>query len=45
MARSEDTQKALSAGFKFHIAKPINFDELSELIVKLANSRTANQPI
>jgi signal transduction histidine kinase/CheY-like chemotaxis protein len=45
LARPEDTQKALSAGFKFHIAKPIDFDELSELISKLVKSRTANQPV
>ena len=38
MARPEDTEKALSAGFQYHIAKPIDFSELSELISKLANS-------
>lgn len=39
MARPEDTQKALTAGFHYHIAKPIDFNELSELISKLANAR------
>ena len=44
MARPEDTQKALTAGFRFHIAKPIDFGELSEMIAGLAKSRSANQP-
>jgi len=40
MARPEDTQKALSAGFNYHIAKPIDFNELSDLISRLINSNS-----
>lgn len=35
MARTEDTERALAAGFQLHIAKPIEIDELSESIAKL----------
>jgi CheY-like chemotaxis protein len=35
MARPEDTQKALSAGFQSHISKPIDFEELIALIARL----------
>jgi Signal transduction histidine kinase len=42
MARPEDTEKALSAGFNFHIAKPIDFDELSSLISKVVPAKATN---
>ena len=31
-AREEDKQRALSAGFHVHMAKPLNFDALSKIV-------------
>ena len=35
MARAEDTERVLSAGFQLHVAKPVEIDELSESIAQL----------
>jgi len=35
MARPEDGERALSAGFQLHLAKPIDIDELAGAIVRL----------
>lgn len=35
MARPEDGERALSAGFQLHIAKPIDIDELAGSIIRL----------
>jgi signal transduction histidine kinase/DNA-binding response OmpR family regulator len=39
MARPEDSEHALSAGFQLHLAKPVDIDELAEAIANLAKSR------
>ena len=39
MARSEDSEQAISAGFQMHIAKPVDIDELAEAIVGLAGKK------
>jgi hypothetical protein len=36
LARPEDSEQALSAGFQLHLAKPVDIDELAEAIVSLA---------
>jgi signal transduction histidine kinase/DNA-binding response OmpR family regulator len=36
MARPEDSETALSAGFQIHLAKPVDIDELAEAIASLA---------
>lgn len=36
MARVEDSEQALSAGFQMHIPKPVDIEELAEAIVGLA---------
>ena len=36
MARTEDSELALSAGFQMHIPKPVDIEELAEAIVGLA---------
>ncbi len=36
MAREEDSEQALSAGFQMHIPKPVDIEELAEAIVGLA---------
>jgi signal transduction histidine kinase/PleD family two-component response regulator len=35
MARPEDSERALSAGFQLHIAKPVEVEELSDTITRL----------
>jgi len=35
MARPEDRERALSAGFEVHVSKPVDIDELSETITQL----------
>ena len=35
MARPEDSERTLSAGFQLHVAKPVEISELSEAIVQL----------
>jgi signal transduction histidine kinase/DNA-binding response OmpR family regulator len=37
MARPEDSETALSAGFQIHLAKPVDIDELAEAIASLTN--------
>jgi CheY-like chemotaxis protein len=37
MARPEDSETALSAGFQVHLAKPVDIDELAEAIASLTN--------
>ena len=39
MARSEDSEQALSSGFQLHIPKPVDIEELAEAIVGLARKR------
>ena len=41
MARPEDQDRALSAGFHLHVAKPIDIEELSETIVRLIGNSAA----
>ncbi len=36
MARDEDSENAISAGFQVHLAKPVDIDELAEAIASLA---------
>lgn len=36
MARAEDSENALSAGFQMHLAKPVDIEELAEAIASLA---------
>lgn len=36
LARPEDTEQVLSAGFQLHLAKPVDIGELAEAIVNLA---------
>ncbi len=36
MARPEDRERALSAGFEVHVSKPVDIDELSAAIIELA---------
>jgi CheY-like chemotaxis protein len=38
MARAEDGDNALSAGFHLHLAKPVDLDELADAIASLARS-------
>ena len=35
MARAEDSENALSAGFQIHLPKPVDIDELAEAIASL----------
>jgi CheY-like chemotaxis protein len=37
MARSEDSERALSAGFQLHLPKPVDIDALGDAIAKLVN--------
>jgi len=39
MARTEDSEQALSAGFQMHIPKPVDIEELAEAIAGLAGKR------
>jgi CheY-like chemotaxis protein len=41
-AREEDRTQALSAGFQMHLAKPVEPDELANVVAKLAAS-TSNR--
>ena len=45
MARSEDTERALSAGFQIHLPKPINISELVESIKRLISRPGGNVKI
>lgn len=42
MARSEDTERALAAGFHMHIPKPVEIDELAETIAQLLRRQVSN---
>jgi hypothetical protein len=35
MARPEDSERTLSAGFQRHVSKPVEIEELSEAIIQL----------
>jgi len=37
-AKAEDQQEAIAAGFQHHVAKPVNPDQLIEIIASLANT-------
>ena len=39
MARTEDSEQALTAGFQMHIPKPVDIEELAEAIVGLAGKK------
>lgn len=39
MARPEDSETAISAGFQIHLAKPVDIDELAEAIASLTRGR------
>ena len=39
MARSEDSEQAISAGFQMHIPKPVDIEELAEAITVLARKK------
>jgi signal transduction histidine kinase/DNA-binding response OmpR family regulator len=41
MARPEDTEQALSAGFQLHLSKPVDIQELGEAIVNLTKNSKA----
>ena len=40
LARPEDSEQALSAGFQLHLSKPVNIEELAEAIVNLAKKQS-----
>ena len=42
MARSEDSEQAISAGFQLHLAKPINIEELAGAIANLTKNPKKN---
>jgi CheY-like chemotaxis protein len=42
-SRDEDRQQALSAGFDYHLAKPVNVDELLGLVARLAVPKLRNE--
>jgi len=42
MARPEDSERALSAGFQMHISKPVEIEELSIAIAELADRNTGS---
>jgi signal transduction histidine kinase/DNA-binding response OmpR family regulator len=42
MARTEDTERVLSAGFQLHIPKPVEIDELAASIVRLLGREPRN---
>lgn len=42
MARPEDEEKVISAGFQAHLPKPIDIEELSEVIFNVTKSRRLN---
>jgi signal transduction histidine kinase/ActR/RegA family two-component response regulator len=39
MARAEDSEHALNAGFQIHLPKPVDIDELAEAIANLVGNR------
>jgi signal transduction histidine kinase/DNA-binding response OmpR family regulator len=39
MARSEDSEQALSAGFQLHMAKPVDLDEMTAAILELSQRK------
>ena len=41
MARPEDSEQALSAGFQLHLAKPVDIQELAEAIANLTKKSTS----
>jgi signal transduction histidine kinase/ActR/RegA family two-component response regulator len=43
-ARTEDRIAALSAGFQFHLAKPVGAGELAAVVASLARRRTSGSP-
>jgi CheY-like chemotaxis protein len=42
MARAEDTERVLSAGFQLHVPKPVEIDELSASIARLLEREPKN---
>lgn len=38
-ASEDDRQRALDAGFQIHLSKPVNFDELLEILTSYANDK------
>ena len=42
MARTEDTERVLSAGFQLHVPKPVEIDELAATIAKLLGLDSKN---
>ena len=45
MARPEDSERALSAGFQMHISKPVEIEELSLAIAELVERRTSSNGV
>jgi len=45
MARSEDSERALAAGFQMHIAKPVDVDDLVGTIVDLLSGMSPPREI
>jgi CheY-like chemotaxis protein len=43
MARPEDSETALSAGFQIHLSKPVDIDELTEAIAGLTSQTDARR--
>jgi CheY-like chemotaxis protein len=39
LAHQEDRERALAAGYRMHVAKPVDIDRLAELILDVAGSR------
>jgi signal transduction histidine kinase/DNA-binding response OmpR family regulator len=42
MAREEDSEHALSAGFQMHLPKPVDLDEMTSAILRLSKREPAN---
>jgi signal transduction histidine kinase/DNA-binding response OmpR family regulator len=42
MARAEDSERALAAGFHLHVPKPVEIDELTATIADLLNNHRSN---
>lgn len=42
LARAEDSDRAIAAGFRMHIPKPVEIDELTATIVELLNNRNGS---
>lgn len=44
LARQEDRERALAAGFDAHITKPVNPDGLIQTVVELVRTHAAGRP-